>query len=98
VPVVIGGDNAGHREVLEGVEYLLLDPRRTDDSVAALLGLARDPVWREQIGAWQRKLVMKYDVEVVGRCLVAAYHSALGRRRASPTRIPLDRPEPAFGA
>ena len=95
--VVIGGDTAGHREVLDGVKQVLLDPRMTDDSVGTLLAFARDAALRARVSAWQQQLVMKYDVEVVGGCLMKAYHSALLRRRTQPIRTALDRAQPAFG-
>jgi phosphatidylinositol alpha-mannosyltransferase len=95
--VVVGGDTAGHREVLEGVAQVLIDPRKVDDSVAALLALARNAPLRAEIHRWQQQLALKYDVEVVGRRLLDVYQSSLRARRSVAPRSPLEAPQPAFG-
>lgn len=81
--VVLGGNNVGYQTVLgERPEQLILlnDP---DVFANQLRHFIRSSQARKQAATWQAKTVKQYDVQVVGKQLLALYDEALLKRQAN---------------
>jgi lipopolysaccharide/colanic/teichoic acid biosynthesis glycosyltransferase len=78
-------DIRGCREVArDGIEGLLIPPRRPDALAAAITRLLRDAGLRERLGrAARARMVERFDERRVVETIVARYHEFLGRRPVS---------------
>jgi phosphatidyl-myo-inositol alpha-mannosyltransferase len=81
--VVLAGDNPGYRELL-GAAGGLVDPKRTEAFAADLTRLLNDQDERLALGASQRRLLPRFDAELVVNEVLDVYREALARR---PQRI-----------
>lgn len=80
--VVLGGDNAGYRTVLEGYEDLLFDPLNHEQLAAKIDFYLKDAKAAEDAIAWQNHACAQYDIEVVGRDVEKHYYEALRKKHA----------------
>ena len=78
--VVLAGDNPGYRTVMRGLEDQLVAPRDTATFAGVLatwLADLDDDVTREQTVDRQRAAAARFDVDVIGARVEAAYRAAL---------------------
>ncbi len=78
--VVLAGDNPGYRTVMRGLEDQLVAPRDTAELAGVLatwLTDLDDDVTREQTVDRQRAAAARFDVDVIGAQVEAAYRAAL---------------------
>jgi len=76
---VLAGDNRGYRELLGDVGGLV-DPKRTELFAAELKRLLADPEARTALGRSQRRLLPRFDAELVVDQVLDVYRDALRRR------------------
>ena len=81
--VVVGGDNPGYRSVLGDRPQTIVRPRDTAALANQLETLLADDRLREELHAWQQKLVRRFDVNEVGPLIMARYRRAIAQRAAS---------------
>lgn len=79
---VIAGSNAGYAELLAG-RGGLIDPRNTGGFAKRLAELLDDESERVALGASQRQMLGRFDVDVVVEEVLAVYERALAARRPS---------------
>ncbi|PJI84795.1 glycosyltransferase family 4 protein [Luteimicrobium subarcticum] len=82
--VVLAGDNPGYRTVMEGLEEQLVVPDDTESFTALLRRWVEDledDVTREETVLRQHQTAARFDVDVVGLQVEAAYQRALAARR-----------------
>jgi len=78
--VVIAGDNAGYRSVMEDNAAVLFSPTKTLQLASLLDTLLTNSAERSRLHAWQQELVKQYDVATVGRQLLDVYTQAIAKR------------------
>jgi phosphatidylinositol alpha-mannosyltransferase len=76
---VLAGDNPGYRSVLGGLPELLVDPTQTDQFVQRLETFLSDENLTDWISRWQSETVKQYDIDIVGKKLVALYNGQIAR-------------------
>lgn len=81
--VVLGGDNAGYRSVLGQKPRLLVDPDNTPGFAKRLVELCQDTEETVSLSSWLKLEVMKYDIDIVGPQIEAAYYSAIAKTKQS---------------
>ncbi len=86
---VVAGSNPGYRELL-GDAGGLVDPRDTAACASKLRQLLDDADARRELGKRQRRLLARYDSDLVVEEVLDVYREALRRRRGRV--IPLLRP------
>jgi phosphatidyl-myo-inositol alpha-mannosyltransferase len=86
---VVAGGNPGYRELL-GEAGGLVDPCDTVDFASRLQQLLDDADGRQKLGDSQRRLIARYDSDLVVEAVLDVYRQALRRRRG--TVVPLPRP------
>lgn len=79
--VVIGGDNAGYRSVLDGQPDMLVDPADTKAFARLLHHFIASQRARNKAHKHQQELLKAYDVRAVGTKLLADYETAIAKRR-----------------
>jgi phosphatidylinositol alpha-mannosyltransferase len=85
---VVAGGNPGYRELL-GEAGGLVDPGDTVAFASRLQQLLDDADRRRKLGACQRRLIARYDSDLVVETVLDVYREALRRRRG--TVLPLER-------
>jgi glycosyltransferase involved in cell wall biosynthesis/ribosomal protein S18 acetylase RimI-like enzyme len=87
-------DIRGCREVIrDGIEGLLVPPRRPDRLADAILRLLRDPAMRDRLGqAARARAVERFDERRVADTIVSLYGGLLTRKGLTP---PGGQPEPS---
>jgi phosphatidylinositol alpha-mannosyltransferase len=85
---VVAGGNPGYRELL-GEAGGLIDPVDTVAFASRLQQLLDDADRRRKLGACQRRLIARYDSDLVVETVLDVYREALRRRRG--TVVPLER-------
>jgi phosphatidylinositol alpha-mannosyltransferase len=85
---VVAGGNPGYRELL-GEAGGLVDPGDTVAFASRLQQLLDDADRRRKLGACQRRLIARYDSDLVVETVLDVYREALRRRRG--TVVPLER-------
>lgn len=78
---VLAGDNPGYRSVMEPQPDLLFAPRNPVLLAEKLAKYLKDSERRQEMAAWGTDYARRFDVETVGRKLVAIYEAALQNRR-----------------
>lgn len=78
--VVIGGNNPGYTSVLGQQPETLFDPNATTELAEQLSKLLNNPGLANTIHERQRRVVRKYDVEVVGPQILQLYKQAIVKR------------------
>lgn len=78
--VVLAGDNAGYRSVIEGQPDLLFDPKSADGLAQKLKQYLTDSSKRQQMATWGSGHTAGFDVDVVGQKLLSIYREALRNR------------------
>lgn len=79
--VVIGGNNAGYKSVLDQQPYLLFNPKNRQAFIDHLVLFIEDEKLRQKMFDWQQETVKQYDISVVGGELLAIYQQALDARK-----------------
>jgi phosphatidyl-myo-inositol alpha-mannosyltransferase len=79
--VVIGGDNPGYTYVLGNNQDVLINPRDTTSFANKIDDLLSDSNKVRTIGLTQRNLVQRFDVDVVGKDLLALYKATIAKKR-----------------
>lgn len=77
---VLGASNAGYSSVIPKPE-LLFEPKDVSSLAIKLATYLRDAAERQRLSRWGKLHVQGYDVNVVGRQLLARYYQALRKRR-----------------
>jgi len=85
---VVAGSNPGYRELL-GEAGGLVDPGDTVAFASKLRHLLDDADRRQELGMRQRRLIARYDSDLVVEAVLDVYREALRRRRG--TVVPLSR-------
>lgn len=80
--VIIAGDNEGYRSVLGSVPECLVQPNKTDKLAYLLADLINSDAKRQQLKKRQQKLVGQYDVDVIGKKLLAIYNDCIKRKKS----------------
>lgn len=75
--VVLGGDNSGYRTVLGGYPELLFDPEDHAMLAKKITHFLEDKKASQKALDWQKNEVKKYDIENVGKDVLAHYYEAL---------------------
>lgn len=78
--VVLGGNNAGYRSVLEDPR-VLFRPENTGELARLLTEYIGSTSLRQAIHTEQQARVKLFDVAVVGPKIVADYHKMIAKRR-----------------
>jgi phosphatidylinositol alpha-mannosyltransferase len=79
--VVLAGDNAGYRTVMEPRQDLLFDPYDTTLLAKKISKFLRDNRARTEAANWGKNYARHYDTRVVGRRLLEDYALALHKRQ-----------------
>jgi phosphatidylinositol alpha-mannosyltransferase len=77
---VIAGDNPGYRTILNKRPQMLIDATNSLAFAGKLSEVLDNKQIREEINAWQREEVKKYDVNFVGEKLVQVYKDVIAKR------------------
>ena len=77
---VLAGDNPGYSSVMQPFPESLFDPKHTTDFAQKLADMLNDSGQRMALHDAQQREVLRYDVETVGRQIVAEYITALHKR------------------
>jgi phosphatidyl-myo-inositol alpha-mannosyltransferase len=75
--VVLGGDNIGYRSVLGGQPDQLVAPVNVNDFARTLDHFIANARARRIAKKWQDKVIVQYDVRVIGKKLLGDYQTAL---------------------
>lgn len=78
--VVLAGNNAGYRTVMESMPQTLFDPRNHSGLADLLKFYLQDKKHALEVGAAQKELVMQYDVERVGHKIEEIYKAAVAKK------------------
>lgn len=78
---VLAGDNPGYRSVLSPREQLLFDPHDVSALADKIEAYLRDKKLRKGAADWGTGHSEQFDVNVVGKKLLAVYEEALRKRR-----------------
>jgi phosphatidyl-myo-inositol alpha-mannosyltransferase len=78
--VVIAGNNKGYRSVMAGHRDQLINPTDTKAFARTLKHFLLNANARKRAKKWQEAKAMEYDVQVVGKQLLAIYKSALNNK------------------
>jgi len=81
--VVIGGNNAGYKTVLDPVPETLFNPNKSSEFTKLLRRLWSDEKLRQEIHKQQKQIVKQYDVEVVGSKLLNIYAEVIDKKGQS---------------
>lgn len=76
-PVILAGDNPGYRSILGSLPGSLFNPKDAAGLAARLNTLINDEKMRQKLFSAQQKLVGQYDVNLVGRKLLAIYNDCI---------------------
>lgn len=79
--VVLAGDNAGYRTVMQGSKKQLIDPNDTPTFAHMLASYVDDPKRRQAAQKWQAAHVLQFDTAVVAPRVLAVYEQALQKVR-----------------
>jgi phosphatidyl-myo-inositol alpha-mannosyltransferase len=85
--VVLAGDNAGYRSVMDDDSYMLRSTTNAAIFAEQLDSLIEDVVLRQTMHQLQNKLVKQYDVEVIGQKLQTVYQETIAKRRSNSHNI-----------
>jgi phosphatidylinositol alpha-mannosyltransferase len=80
---VIAGNNPGYKTILKKRPQMLVDPINSLAFAGKLSEILDNKQIREEINAWQREEVKKYDINVVGDKLLKVYKDAIAKRSKS---------------
>jgi phosphatidylinositol alpha-mannosyltransferase len=78
---ILAGDNQGYRSVLVSRPELLVDADDTRSMAVRLAQYLQDDRFRREVAKWGEDFTGSFDVNVVGKQLVAIYEEALHKRR-----------------
>jgi phosphatidylinositol alpha-mannosyltransferase len=81
--VVLGGNNPGYSSVLGDKPQLLVDPKNPLAFAGKLSELLENKTLRQDLHDWQQQEVKKYDVNSVGKELLAIYQRAIANKNKS---------------
>jgi phosphatidylinositol alpha-mannosyltransferase len=81
--VVLGGNNPGYSSVLGDKPQLLVDPKNPLAFAGKLSELLENKTLRQDLHDWQQQEVKKYDVNSVGKELLAFYQRAIANKNKS---------------
>lgn len=73
---VLAGNNAGYRSVIGKADGSLIDPNNTDRFADRLKGLIYDQNMRDNLRDQQQEIIKQFDVDVVGKKILAEYYNA----------------------
>lgn len=79
--LVIGGDNAGYRGVLQDTPECLINFKSPELAADELIRLLKNPLDRKKIHVLQRQTIKKYDISLVGTQILAMYETAMLHHR-----------------
>jgi phosphatidylinositol alpha-mannosyltransferase len=80
---VIAGNNPGYKTILKKRPQMLVDPINSLAFAGKLSEILDNKQIREEINAWQREEVKKYDINAVGDKLLKVYKDAIAKRSKS---------------
>lgn len=73
--VVLAGDNPGYRSVLDGQPKLIIHPGDTAAFAQRLQQLIVDKELVKSLHSWQKKHVLRYDVDTIGPKILEMYQN-----------------------
>jgi phosphatidyl-myo-inositol alpha-mannosyltransferase len=79
--VVMGGDNAGYRSILNEWPECLVNPRDSKAFASKLKYMLDNPKFRTRIGSEQHAAVKQFDITRVGARILSGYQSAIAKRQ-----------------
>jgi phosphatidylinositol alpha-mannosyltransferase len=77
---VIAGNNPGYKTILNKRPQMLIDPTNSLAFAGKLSEVLDNKQICEEINAWQREEVKKYDINTVGNKLLRIYKDAIAKR------------------
>lgn len=79
--VVLAGDNPGYRSVMKDIPEALISVSDPDELSRQISNYVTDKKRRRELNKKQTELVKSFDIDVVGKKLLAVYDDALNRTR-----------------